>query len=248
MKNLVCAVAVACTVLSNPALAGTPGLGGEVYGATVEKGEIELEGRYGRLDGGPDDGEDVLRVEAAYGVTERLRLGIVGEFGREPGSSRKLNAASIEAIYSFGKVGGIDFAIYGEYEFAFDGPNQVETKLLMQRQNGPWDLRLNLIASKDLAAGELVQLGYAASADIAVAERLRLGAAAFGNLGTFQHFAPSAEHYVGPVAKFRVIKSDPDGDGDDHGGVSISSGYLFAVGETRSKANGQFRLNLEAEF
>lgn len=235
-------------MLAYPALAGPPGLAGEVYGATVEKGEKEIEARYGVLTGGPNGGEDALRLEAAYGVSDRLRIGIVGEFGRQPGASRKLNATAIEAIYALGKTGGINFAAYGEYEFAFDGPNEIEAKLLMQHRSGPWDLRLNLIASKEMIAGSPVELGYALSADVAVAKPLRLGVSAFGNLGTFSEFGPAAEHYAGPVAKIRLLTSDPDGDGDDHGGLSLSAGYLFALGATRRLTDGQVYLNLETEF
>jgi len=109
-------------------------------------------------------------------------------------------------------------------------------------------LRLNLIASKELSGEEPVEFGYAASADYAVADRVKLGAAAFGDLGSFSHFAPAAEHYIGPSAAFRLIKSDPDGDGDDHGGLSLRTSYLFALGETRETADGQFRVQLEMEF
>ena len=234
--------------MAAPALAGSPGMGGEVYGATVEKGETELEARYGRLTGGANPGEDVLKLEAAYGVSDRLRIGVVGEFGTDPGHSRQLNAASIEAIYALGKAGGIDFAAYGEYEFAFDGPDQIEAKLLMQRQSGPWDMRLNLIASKEMVAGAPVELGYAASTDVAVAKPLRLGLSAFGNLGTFKHFGPAAEHYAGPIAKIRLTTSDPDGDGDDHGGLSLTAGYLFALGATSDQTDGQLHMKLEMEF
>ena len=54
--------ALACA-LPGHAFASAPGMGDEVYGATVEKGEAEIEARYGALDGGPDDGEDVLKLE-----------------------------------------------------------------------------------------------------------------------------------------------------------------------------------------
>jgi hypothetical protein len=123
LKKYLIGAALAC-MLSTPALAGPPGMAGEVYGATVEKGEKEFEARYGILTGGPAGGEDALKLEAAYGVTDHLRIGVLGEFGRDSGTSRKLNAAAIEAIYALGKTGGIDFAVYGEYEFAFDGPKQ----------------------------------------------------------------------------------------------------------------------------
>ena len=247
MKKLLCA---ACLVLlpATPALAA-PGLGGEVYSATVEKGETEIEAQYDRLNGGADDGKEVLKLEVGHGVTDRLRIAGFAEFGKEPGGSRRAEELAIEAIYHLGTIGGIDFAAYGEYAIALHGTDAIEAKLLMQHRSGPWDLRLNLTAEKPLQSDEKVELEYAASADVAVADRLRIGAQAFGDLGTFSHFGPAAEHFAGPVAKLRLIKiADSDGDGDDHGGLSLSAGYLFALGQTRDDTDGQFRLKLEMEF
>ena len=51
------ALAAAAAMLAVPTAAlAAPGVGDEVYGATVEKGEPEVELRYGRLGGGPDNG------------------------------------------------------------------------------------------------------------------------------------------------------------------------------------------------
>jgi len=231
--------AVACAI-ATPALAA-PGLGGEVYGARVEAGEPEIEAIYGALDGGADDGEDVIRLEASYGVTDRLRLGVQGEWEKEPGGHRKGEAVGVEAIYALGKAGGIDFAAYGEYEFGLHGnPDKVETKLLMQHTSGPLDVRFNLIAEKALAHGEKVELEYAASADVEALGEVRLGVAAFGQLGTFDHFLPRAEHFAGPVAKVEIEGLGPE--------IGVEAGYLFPLGAARDDSDGQFRLKLEVEF
>lgn len=233
---------------SNQAFAA-PGLGGEVYGAGVEKGETEIEMQYDRLTGGSEDGEDLMKIELSRGITDRLKIGVLAEFEKEVGESRKAEELAIEAIYHLGKAGPIDFALYGEYAVSLHGPDKVEVKLLMQHRSGPLDLRLNLIAEKRLQSGDKVALEYAASADTAVAGRLRLGAQAFGDLGTFSQFGPSAEHFAGPYAKLRLIKiADSDGDGDDHGGLTLSAGYLFALGKTRETTDGMLRVKLEMEF
>jgi hypothetical protein len=187
--------AAVVAALPTAALAA-PGQGDEVYGATVEKGEFELEARYGELDGGADDGEAVLKLEAAYGVSERLRLGLVGEIEHEPGSNAEVEAIGIEAIYALGKLGPFDVAAYGEYEIALDGPDKIETKLLLQHREGPIDLRFNLIAEKELAGGKPVEFEYAASADAAAFGELRLGVQAYGELGTTRHFLPRSEHFA----------------------------------------------------
>lgn len=248
MRKIAITAALTCACAATPALAA-PGMGHEVYGATVEKGETEIEMQYDRLSGGLEDGEDVLKLEVAHGVTDNLRIGVLAEFEKEVGESRKAEEVAIEAIYHFGKAGGIDFALYGEYAVHLHGPDAFEAKLLMQHRSGPWDLRFNLIAEKSFESDEKVELGYAASADVAVNDRLRLGAEAFGDLGTFSHFAPAAEHFFGPYAKVRLIKiADSDGDGDDHGGLTLKAGYLFALGKTRENTDGQMRMMLEFEF
>jgi hypothetical protein len=239
MKYVWIAAALGC-VAATPAWAA-PGMADEIYGATVEKGEVEIESRYGRLGGGPDDGEDAVKLEAAYGVSSRLRLAAFGEFEREAGDHRKATEAGIEAIYALGNAGGVDFALYGEYAIGLNGePDGLEGKLLMQHRRGPLDVRLNLIAEKPLRKGEKVELSYAASADYAVAGEFRLGAQAVGDLGTFDHLFPHAEHFIGPAAKFEVEGLGPE--------FSVEAGYLFAIGKTRDDTKGQLRLGVELEF
>lgn len=224
--------------LASPALAA-PGLGNEVYGATAEKGQFEIENRYDRLTGGPDDGEDVIQLEGMYGVSDSLRLGVNLEIEREPGQPRE-KELGLEAIWTVGRVGGIDVAVYGEYAIAFDGTDAVETKLILQRRTGPWDLRFNLIAEKKLDSSEPVELGYAASVDAEVADEFRIGVQAFGDLGTTRDFLPRSEHFIGPVVSYEVEGLGPE--------LKIDAGYLFALSKAKDDTNGQLRIGLELEF
>lgn len=233
------AAIVACT-LATPAWAA-PGLGGEVYGANVEQGEIELEAIYGELDGGADDGEDVLKLEAGYGVTDKLRIGVLTELEKEPAGGRKAEEVAIEAIYELGSAGGVDFAVYGEYAIGLNGnADKLEAKLLVQHRSGPLDLRFNLIGEKELEGGAKVELAYAASADVETFGEVRLGVQAYGELGGFDRFLPRAEHFIGPVAKAEIEGLGPE--------IGIEAGYLFALGAARDDSDGQFRLKLEIEF
>lgn len=238
MKRYLLAAALAGATTA-PAYAA-PGMGDEVYGASVEEGEVEIEARYGALAGGPEDGEDVAKIELAYAPTDKLRLALIGEIEKEPGESREFEALGFEAIYELGSLGPIDFALYGEYEVVFDHADKIETKLLMQHRSGPWDFRLNLIAEKELESGEKIELEYAASADVETFGELRLGVQAYGQLGTFSKFLPRAEHFIGPVAKIEVEGLGPE--------LEIEAGYLFAVGEAKDETDGQFRLVLGIEF
>ncbi len=229
---LTCCVPVPCLA--------APGLGSEVYGATVEAGKFEFESRYDRLTGGAANGADVLKLEAAYSLNNRLRIGVLTELAKEPGFSRRAEEVAIEAIYYLGKAGGLDFAVYGEYAIGLHGPDKLEAKLLMQHKRGPLDLRLNLIAEKPLVSRAPVEFGYAASADVEAFDEFRLGVQAFGDLGTTRNFLPHAEHFIGPVAKYEIEGLGPE--------VGLEIGYLFAVAKAKDDADGQVRVALELEF
>lgn len=236
-RRLACATACALALIAAPALAEPSG---EISSAVVVKGETEFEAIYGRLSGGPDSGEDILRLEASHGVSDRLRLAIRGEIERPPGGPRKLEAVSFEAIYELGRVGGIDVGLYGEYETVLHGSDKLEAKLLLERRTGPFDAKLNLIAAKPLSSGNPLEFGYAASADIEAIGELRLGIAAFGGLGSTDKFLPRANHYVGPVVKTEIEGLGPE--------IEIEAGYLFALGKAKDDSDGQFRLVVEMEF
>jgi hypothetical protein len=230
-------------VAAAPALAA-PGVGQKVYGATLEGGVTELEARYGRLTGGAADGEDGLVLEVAHAFSDRLYVGVTAEFEREPPATRKLEAVGFEVITPLGRIEALqlDVALYGEYEAIRGGRDKAEAKLLLQHKKGPFDARLNLVFDKQLASGQKVGVGYAASADWAVVDDVRLGVAAFGNLGNFSDFAPRAEHYLGPVAKFEIEALS-----GKNSEFEVETGYLFALGSARDETKGQLRLLLEWE-
>ena len=241
--------AVSCAVLLfalAPSAHAAPGLGEEVYGATVTKGETEIEARYGALAGKADGGTDALKLEAAATPLSGLRIAGFVSLERAPNGTRKATEAAVELIHPLGKLGGINVAVYGEYAFGLNGEHDgLETKLLLERQAGKFDARLNLSAEESLAHGEKVEFSYAASADIAVAGELRAGVTAFGELGTSRQFLPRAEHFVGPVLKGEIEGLGGTGKGPE---IGIEAGYLFALGKARDDTKGQFRLLVELEF
>jgi len=243
MKNRIFALlAVLLSVAATPALA-TPGDGDEIYGARVEPWEAEFEARYHAFNGGPADGEDVVKLEAAYGVNSRLRIGVNGEFGRVPGGQRRADVVGLEAIYTLGSIGPIEVAGYGEYSVGFNGhPDEVEAKILLQYLRGTFDARLNLIMEKELAAGEHAEFAYSARADIEAVGAVRVGVQAFGDLGGWHDPMPGANHFVGPSVRAPLFAV---GHGPQ---IEIETGYLFALGRTRDDTKGQFRLAIELEF
>jgi hypothetical protein len=229
MKIITAVIALLSLLSAAPAFA-TPGLGEEVYAATIER-ETEIEARYGRIAGRSDDGTDALVVEASHGFSTRFRAALLAEFEREPGGGRHASAFAVEAIHTLGRIGGIDTAVYGEYEVARHGPDKIETKLLLQKRGGRFDTRLNLIAERQMVAGAPVTFGYAASADVATVGEFRLGAAAFGDLSGNE----GGHHFAGPIVKTEIEHLG-------RGELELETGYLFALGSARDSARGQFRL------
>jgi hypothetical protein len=235
---------LASVLLAAPSAAyAAPGLDDVVYGATVEPGKTEIETRYGRLAGREADGEDAFVLEVAHGFSSRFYGAALATFEREPGSNRRLQTLALEGIFTLGHVKSLDLdaAIYVEAEHGIHGPDNIETKLLLEHRKGAFDSRLNLIAERELTSAAPVEFGYAASADYAVADDISLGAEAFGDLGTSHNITTRSQHFAGPAMK---IEFDHAGSGE----LELRAGYLFALDRARDNAKGQLRVGMEFEF
>ena len=234
-------IAALAGMMAAPAVAA-PGVGDPIYGATVTKGLVEFEARYGRLTGGAANGEDGLVLEAGYGVTPRLAVAVFVETGRLPNGPRTADAFAVEVIRTLGRIGGIDTALYIEAKHGRRGdPDAIEVKGLFERARHGFDARLNLIVEKPFR-DEPLAFGYAASADWAViGDEIRLGAAAFGDAGTSSRFGGRQQHFIGPVAKVEIEHLG-------RGELEVEAGWLAAIGAARDVTVGQARLLVSYEI
>lgn len=242
MKRLI--IAAALCVLAPGVAAAEPGLAGEVYGPAVTRGETEFELRGGILDGGDASGEWELKAEASHAFTDWWRPGLVAEWEYED-EDAEFTAFAIENVFDITATRDwpVHLGAYVEYEFAQDGPDAVELKLLMQRARGPWDLRLNLIGERQVGSGaaDEWEFGYAAQAGYAFNDDFQIGIQGFGDAGDDDEFGDFGDraHYWGPYAEFEV--------GDIGAGeLEMQIGYLAGFGE--NEADGQFRIKLDLEF
>lgn len=235
---LACALSAASSAAS-----AAPGLDEVVYGATVEPGKSEVEMRYGRLTGGPAAGADAFVLEAAHGFSSRFYGATLATFTREPGTARRLESVALEGIVTLGHIRGLDIdsALYVEAVHGLRGPDNLETKLLLQHRKGRFDSRLNLTAERPFVAGAPVEFSYGASADYEVAEDFSLGAEAFGDLGSSDKLSSRGEHFAGPAIKVGIDHAGP-------GELELRAGYLFALDRARADTRGQLRFGLEYEF
>lgn len=235
---------VAVVVALAPSVArADPGPASEVYSPTVTPGLTELELRSGSLHGGNADGDWQVKAEASRGVTDWWRPAIVAEWENEAGDFN-FTAFAVESVFDFTatREWPVHFGGYIEYEWANDGPNELELKLLMERQRGPLDLRLNLIGTRLLGSApeDNWEFGYGAQAAYAFNDDFALGIQGFGDAGTDDNLGLGDQaHYWGPFVQIEAGHFN-------NGEVELQLGYLAGFGE--ADADGVFRMKLEYEF
>lgn len=214
----------------------------EVYGATIPAGETELEARYGRFTGDEANGSDALVLEAGHGFSRRLFGATLVTLAGLPNSSPRLESVAVEGILALGSIKGlgVETALYVEVEHALDGPDELETKLLLEHRRGPFDARFNLVAQRPLSTAAPLEIGYAASAEYELVDAISLGAEAFGNLRAHEK-SGAANHYVGPLLRAEL---DHIGSGE----LELRAAYLLRLGPAPTGAKRQLRLGLEYEF
>ena len=220
-----------------------PGPASEVYSPAVARGLAELELRSGFLNGGDADADWQTKVEAGYGVTDWWRPAVVAEW-EHAGDETDFTAFAVENVFDFTATRDwpVHLGGYVEYEWAKDGPDELEFKLLVQRQRGPLDLRLNLISTRLLsdAPDNGWEFGYAAQAVYALNDDLAFGVQGFGDAGTDDNFGLGDQaHYWGPFAQIEAAHFN---DGE----LELQFGYLAGFGE--AEADGIFRVKLEYEL
>jgi hypothetical protein len=236
-------LAAASAALLPCAAHADPGPASEVYSPTVTRGLTELELRGGLLNGGSADGDWQVKAEASHGVTDWWRPAVVAEWANEAGDTN-LTAFAVESIFDLTatRTWPVHFGGYVEYEWANDGPNELEIKLLMQRERGPLDLRLNLIGTRLLgsAPDDNWEFGYAAQALYSFNDDFALGVQGFGDAGTNDNFGLDDQaQYWGPFAQIEAGHFN-------NGELELQVGYLAGFGE--AEADGIFRVKLEYEF
>lgn len=236
-------LAAAGAVLSPCAAQADPGPASEVYSPTVTRGLTELELRSGFLHGGPADGDWQVKAEASHGVTDWWRPALVAEWENQAGGAH-FTAFAVESVFDFTLTRDwpVHFGAYAEYEWAQDGPDELEFKLLMERRRAPLELRLNLIGARPLgsAGNDTWEFGYAAQALYAFNDDFALGVQGFGDAGSNDNLGLNDQaQYWGPFAQ---IEAGRFNDGE----LELQLGYLAGFGQ--AEADGVFRLKLEYEF
>lgn len=236
-------LAVALSIGSPAAWAQrTPAL--EISSPSVSSGHTEAEIRSGIFNGGEEGGEWGLALEASHAVTDWWQPAILFDVEKEGDEGARLGAIGIESIFDFTatRTWPVHFGAYVEYEFSTrdDEPDNLELKLLMEREAGPLDLRLNLIGVRELGsqADDDWRLGYAAHILWSVSEEIAIGLEGLGDAGTSDDFGQLGDHahYWGPTLQIEAFDTGKQE-------LEFRVGYLAGIGEP--EAEGLFRLSAE---
>ncbi len=231
-------------------LASEAGASQKVYSPIVEEGELAIEYR-GHQDFDSDaskKGARKMKVEFEYGVTDRWRAGIVGEWERDNNNDAlHYSATAWENIFQLFPKGKnwLDAGIYVEYEAPSDpaSADKVELKLLLEKSVQRWTHTANLILEKEIGAnaGTGTEYGYAWGSRWRWKPALEFGIEGHGSFGPVSHTPGFSDqpHQWGPVAYGTL----PIGTGGDK--TRYQLGYL--VGLTDATANGSLKWLLEYE-
>ena len=150
---------------------------------TTRKGEFEVElwNDFNMKEADNDNSySSKHQVELEYGLTNHLQLAYYEVFKWDRPKDWRRDAFKIEAKYRFLESGElpIDIALYGEYKnpngHRATGSDELEGKLILSRDFGPWNLVGNLIAERKINEHEDLQWEYTLGTSYPVTPRVRV--------------------------------------------------------------------------
>ena len=151
---------------------------------TTKKGEFEVElyNDY-KMPESENDGtfNSQHQIELEYGLTNRLQMAYYEVFTWDRANDWQRDAFKVETKYRLFESGElpVDVALYGEYKNP-DGSqeahsDELEAKLILSKDLGPWNLVGNLITERKINEHEDLQWEYTAGVSYAVKPNLRAG-------------------------------------------------------------------------
>ncbi len=219
----------------------------EVYSPNVEYRELALEVSHARsFDSDPaKDAAKVGELSFEIGLTPRFVFAVSGEYESEdPGEPMQFTAHQIEGRYQFFESGEhwLDAGLLVAYSFAkqADTPDQLELKLLLQKDTGRFTHTANIGFSQNV--GKFPQLTDEANYSFVWSTRYRHstefqpGFEIQSDLGPGSQlgYLKQQEHYMGPSVQGKLF-----------GHLKYQAAFLFGV--TDPAAQRAARLTLEYE-
>ncbi len=209
----------------------------KVYTPIVEEGEKALEFRGIRRPDGDSavDGAQQFKLDLEYSPAWFWKTELVGEWEKEPGESPRNTEVAWENIFQFFEQGlhAIDAGMLVEYAHATEpgSADKLEIGALLQKDLGSNQVRMNLLAEREIASGADTELEYAMQYRWRRNPLFEPGIEWYGELG-------DQGHEAGPAAFGRL----PFGAG------ALRYEFAWLFGLTHEAAAQTARFLLEYEF
>ncbi len=165
---------------------------------TAKRGECEVELRnqvnFAEADSSGSYNSN-HQAELEYGLTDHLQLAYYEVYKWDRVDDWQRDAFKLEAKLRFAEAGDwpVDIALYTEYE----NPNgrrasdsdEVENKVILSKDFGPWNVTGNFIFTKEINAGSHWKYEYTAGISYGLTPRTRVGLELQQGLGDSKDFA-----------------------------------------------------------
>lgn len=222
-----------------------------VHVPSVEYGEREIDFKMGtwRLKDEPVR-ESAASLAFGYGVTQWWFTEAYLKFESATGVSSHYDAFEWENVFQLTEHNQypVDLGLFTEIEIPrerrIEG-YELAMGMLVQGDAGPVRWNANVLFERVVRGSSdtphVTELGYQLQAKYPLAENFEVGAQAFGEMGQWNHFAPSNEqvHRVGPAIFGKVKLGGRET-------IRYNAAWLFSASPAAPKSG--FRLQAEYEF
>jgi high-affinity iron transporter len=218
----------------------------KVYSPIVEEGEtaIEAAGHRAIDDDSTVDGSQEYKLELEHSPAWFWLTAVGAEWEKAPGGDLEATEASWENVFQLFEQGRypVDVGLLVEYAHSLEhgGHDKLEIGALLQKEFGPSQVLVNLIAERDLTSGADTELEYALQYRWRGDPRFEPGIEVYGEFGDVGDFGSLGDHghEAGPAlfGKFRL----------GSGAIKYEAAWLFGL--TADAADQTLRFLVEYEF
>ena len=213
---------------------------------TAKRGEVEVElwnDMYFPEADNDDTYHSTHQVELEYGLTDHVQLAYYEVYTWDRAQDWERDAFKVEVKARLAEAGQwpVDVALYTEYKnpdgHRGDHSDELEQKLIVSKDLGPWNVIANAIVEKKLNTGDAWELAYTAGASYGLGARTRLGVEVKQELGGLDalEFNGRTPFYIAPVLAASLTPH-----------IRVVAGPVF--GMTRASDDVQLRSIVEVEF
>jgi FTR1 family protein len=220
--------------------------GYKVYSPIVEEGEtaVEMRGQRAIDDDPAVDGGQEYKLELEHAPAWFWLTSVGAEWEKAPGQDLEATEVAWENVLQLFEQGRypVDVGLLVEYAHSLenDGHDKLEVGALLQKEFGPSQLLLNLIAERELTAGADTELEYALQYRWRGDARFEPGVEVYGEFGDVGNFGSLGDHghQAGPAlfGKLRL----------GGGAIKYEAAWLFGL--TAEAADQTLRFLVEYEF